>query len=90
MSLLPFKEAMSIFSQTLSGINYAHGKGVIHRDLKPANVMIDRSGDVKLADFGTARILGMDTSITRTGQLIGTPDYMSPEQIRGEKARSGL
>jgi len=84
-SLLPFKEAASIYSQILSGINYAHAKGVIHRDLKPANVMIDRNGEVKLADFGTARILGMDTSITRTGQLIGTPDYMAPEQIRGEK-----
>jgi serine/threonine-protein kinase len=82
---LPFEYALSIFCQILSGVSYAHGKGIIHRDLKPANVMISKTGEVKLADFGTARILGMDTSITRTGQVVGTPDYMSPEQIRGER-----
>ncbi len=82
---LPFEYALSIFCQILSGVSYAHGKDIIHRDLKPANVMISKNGEVKLADFGTARILGMDTSITRTGQVVGTPDYMSPEQIRGER-----
>jgi serine/threonine protein kinase len=80
---LSFEDEVGILIQILSGVAYAHGKGVIHRDLKPANVLLSRSGEVKLADFGTARILGMDTSITRTGQVIGTPDYMSPEQIRG-------
>src|SRR5690606_5466012 len=77
--------AVTILLRILSGISYAHGKGVIHRDLKPANVLIGDKGEVKVADFGTARIVGMDTSITRTGQVVGTPDYMSPEQIRGEK-----
>ncbi len=80
-----FEEALPVLIQILAGISYAHGKGVIHRDLKPANVIISDVGEVKLADFGTARIIGMDTSITRTGQVVGTPDYMSPEQIRGEK-----
>lgn len=79
-----FNETLNIFFHILLGVAYAHGKGVIHRDLKPANVLISSQNEVKLADFGTARILGMDTSITRTGQIIGTPDYMSPEQIRGE------
>jgi serine/threonine protein kinase len=82
---LPFGEVLSIYWQILSGVSYAHGKGIIHRDLKPANVLITAEGEVKLADFGTARIVGMDTSITRAGQVVGTPDYMSPEQIRGEE-----
>lgn len=82
---LPFPEVLSIYWQILSGVSYAHGKGIIHRDLKPANVLITADGEVKLADFGTARIVGMDTSITRAGQVVGTPDYMSPEQIRGEE-----
>jgi serine/threonine protein kinase len=86
---LPFRDAAGILLQILSGASYAHGKGIIHRDLKPANVLLSKKGEVKLADFGTARIVGMDTSITRTGQIIGTPDYMSPEQIRGEMLDTG-
>jgi len=85
LPVLGFEEALSILYQVISGVAYAHGKGVIHRDLKPANVMISKAGEVKLADFGTARIMGMDTTLTQTGQVIGTPDYMSPEQIRGEQ-----
>jgi serine/threonine protein kinase len=88
-STLEFPKAMSILYSILSGVAYAHGKGVVHRDLKPANVLIDSHGEVKLGDFGTARIVGMDTSITRTGQVVGTPDYMAPEQIRGEKLDLG-
>ncbi len=86
---LPFKDAVAVLYQIISGVAYAHGKGVIHRDLKPANVMISSKGEVKLADFGTARIVGGDTSLTQTGQVIGTPDYMSPEQIRGEQLDHG-
>jgi len=82
---LPYDESLTIFSQVLSGIAYAHEKGVIHRDMKPANVMISNSREIKLADFGTARIAGMDTHLTQTGQSIGTPDYMSPEQIQGQQ-----
>jgi serine/threonine-protein kinase len=81
---LGFEKAIALLLQILSGVSYAHAKGVVHRDLKPANVLINRDGELKLADFGTARILGMDTSLTQTGQMIGTPDYMSPEQIKGE------
>ncbi len=81
---LTFEEALRILFDIARGVSYAHSKGVIHRDLKPGNVLISRRGEVKLADFGTARIVGMDTSLTQTGQVIGTPDYMSPEQIRGE------
>ncbi len=89
---LTFQEGLALLFKVLSGVGYAHERGVIHRDLKPANIMISKRGEVKLADFGTARIVGMDTSLTQTGQMIGTPDYMSPEQVRGDKldARSDI
>ena len=79
-----FEQAVTALYQILCGMSYAHAKGVIHRDLKPANVLVSTSGEVKIVDFGTARIVGSDTSLTMTGQMIGTPDYMSPEQIKGE------
>lgn len=81
---LSFNESVRILFQIIQGVAYAHEKGVIHRDLKPANVLISHQGEVKLADFGTARILGMDGGLTQTGQAIGTPDYMSPEQVQGK------
>ncbi|MCC6954697.1 MAG: serine/threonine protein kinase [Deltaproteobacteria bacterium] len=81
---LKFDEALRIICDVATGVAYAHERGIIHRDLKPANVLMNMRGEVKLADFGTARIVGGDTSLTQTGQVIGTPDYMSPEQIRGE------
>jgi len=85
---LSFSEALGILYQILNGVAYAHEKGVIHRDLKPANVLIGGNDAVKLVDFGTARIVGLDNSITQTGQSVGTPDYMSPEQIVGENIGS--
>ena len=82
---LSFEQRLLIFYQILCGVAYAHNKGVIHRDLKPANVLISAQGEVKIVDFGTARVVGTDTNLTMTGQMIGTPDYMAPEQIRGEQ-----
>ncbi len=79
-----FREAVNILYHIAAGIGYAHEKGVIHRDLKPANVMMTKRAEVKLADFGMARILGAQTSLTQTGQALGTPDYMAPEQITGQ------
>jgi len=64
-------------------LSYAHEKGIIHRDIKPGNIMLSAQGDVKLADFGIALVSG-SADLTTTGQIIGTPSYMSPEQIRGE------
>jgi len=64
-------------------LSYAHEKGIIHRDIKPGNVMLSAQGSVKLADFGIALVSG-SADLTTTGQIIGTPSYMSPEQIRGE------
>ena len=78
---IPFEEAIDILVQTLNGVEYAHQQGVVHRDLKPANIMMTKEGKVKLADFGTARIAGASTSLTRTGQIVGTPDYIANSKI---------
>jgi serine/threonine-protein kinase len=66
----------------------AHAAGIVHRDLKPANVLVTNEGRLLLADFGVARIENDDSLVTRTGALLGTPAYMSPEQARGETANA--
>ncbi len=88
---LPSEEAVSIVQQVCRGLEAAHTEGVVHRDLKPQNIMLDASGRVWVMDFGLARSMEM-AGMTRTGALMGTPDYMSPEQARAEKvdARSDL
>lgn len=79
---LPLSQVYSIFEQVLEGLGYAHQSGVIHRDIKPSNLMVTSQGIVKIADFGIARS-GTDHRITRTGAVVGSPMYMSPEQCRG-------
>lgn len=87
---LPVDVATMIARQMLDALACAHGQGVVHRDIKPANVLLTADGRVKVTDFGISRIGG--SSLTQTGALIGTPNYMSPEQCRGEEvdARSDL
>jgi eukaryotic-like serine/threonine-protein kinase len=77
-------ELIRLFRQILRGLSLAHSEGVIHRDLKPANILIAENNRVKVTDFGLARATGFDSSLSSTGECIGTPSYMSPEQIRGE------
>ncbi len=81
---LPAKEAVDIARQVLEALDYAHSKGIIHRDIKPANIQLLPGGRVKLTDFGIARIMH-EPSITASGQIFGTPSYMSPEQIAGRE-----
>lgn len=77
-------EAVAIVCDLLEALDYAHNHGIIHRDIKPANVMLDGSGRVKLTDFGVARQSeGAGNEGTRAGTMVGTPSYMSPEQIQG-------
>jgi len=83
--LLPIDRASLTAVQLCAGLAAAHQAGVVHRDLKPANVMVGRNGDVYLTDFGIARSVDA-TQFTATGAVVGTPDYMSPEQVSGEAA----
>ncbi len=79
---LAVERAANIVCQACAGLEYAHGRGIIHRDIKPANIMITGDGTVKIMDFGIAKF-GV-TGMTSTGQVVGTPNYMSPEQVKGE------
>jgi len=81
---LSVDESIKIFQQVLDAVGYAHAKGIIHRDLKPSNIMVCADGTTKVTDFGIAKVLG-DTKLTRTGTSMGSPDYMSPEQVLGKK-----
>ena len=79
------EEAISIAKQVCEGLVEAHELGVVHRDLKPQNIMIDEKGRAKIMDFGIARSVEAP-GVTQTGVMIGTPDYISPEQAEGEEA----
>ncbi len=76
---LPWNEALQVGRQICSGLREAHVQGIVHRDLKPANIMVDRSGWVKIMDFGIARLF--QGTAAMTGTLVGTPAYMAPEQV---------
>ncbi len=80
---LPPKEAADLVRRIAEAIQYAHDKGVIHRDLKPANILLDQDGQPRVTDFGLAKKVKGDSNLTATGQILGTPSYMPPEQASG-------
>ncbi|NNL78068.1 MAG: CHASE2 domain-containing protein [Desulfobacterales bacterium] len=81
--LMPVKRVIHIVSAVAHALGYAHSREVVHRDIKPANIMLMENDQVKVTDFGIARV--MSSSKTQTGIIFGTPNYMSPEQIAGKK-----
>ena len=78
----PLEKIIEIVRQVCAGLDYAHSRGIIHRDVKPANIMLQTDGPVKIMDFGVAK--GGGSGMTSTGQVVGTPNYMSPEQVKGK------
>ncbi|MDB9822610.1 serine/threonine-protein kinase [Deltaproteobacteria bacterium] len=81
-SLLPMRKVLDIVSEVALALDYAHTQGVIHRDVKPGNIMLIKNGRVKVTDFGIAK--AVSSTQTKSGVVLGTPNYMSPEQINGQ------
>ena len=81
---LPVAQALALTHQIARGLAFAHQHGVVHRDVKPQNVLVDESGTAKVTDFGIARSLDPGEELTQTGTLLGTSDYIAPEQASGE------
>ncbi len=84
--VLDVNESLRIIRDACHGLHHAHEKHIIHRDIKPDNIMLTRAGDVKIADFGLARVGSDEMELTKVGQILGTPAYMSPEQCSGQRA----
>ncbi len=84
---LPLSQARRIFLQAASGLHYAHVKGIIHRDIKPSNILLDETGNAYIADFGLAQFSNVTLDLSETSPaLVGTPTYISPEQLLGDPA----
>jgi serine/threonine protein kinase len=81
--VLALEEIDCYFSQLADALAYAHAHGVVHRDVKPSNALVDAQGNLFLTDFGIARLLENSRQLTSTNAMMGTPDYMSPEQAQG-------
>lgn len=86
---LDLPSVVSILRQIASALDYAHQRQIIHRDVKPSNILFARDGRAVLTDFGIAKVVGQTTSLTQTGSIIGTPEYVSPEQAQGTKDLDG-
>lgn len=81
---MPDREAATFMSKIARAVRHAHDHGVLHRDLKPANILLDVSGRPLLSDFGLAKLLDAELQMTRSQMHMGTPHYMSPEQVAGK------
>ena len=86
---LPPREAAALLLEVAEAIAHAHRRGVIHRDLKPSNILIDADGYPRVTDFGLAKRVQTDSGLTRSGQIMGTPSYMPPEQAAGKRGEVG-
>ncbi len=89
LNLLPAKTAATYVHKMAEAIHYAHQQGILHRDLKPSNILIDRQSQVHITDFGLAMRVEGDLGLTQTGQILGTPSYMPPEQAQGKRVLIG-
>jgi serine/threonine protein kinase/Tfp pilus assembly protein PilF len=83
---MPIRQAAELIAKVARTVHYAHEHGILHRDIKPGNILLDAKGEPHLTDFGLARLLETESTVTRTLEVLGTPSYMAPEQELGEKA----
>ena len=86
---LPPRASAALIAQVADAVAYAHGQGIIHRDLKPSNILIDRDENPRVTDFGLAKNIRGDSDLTASGQIMGTPSFMPPEQARGQAEAVG-
>ena len=84
---MPVREAAELVTKVARTVHYAHEHGILHRDIKPGNILLDTNGEPHLADFGLARLVETESTLTRTKDLMGTPSYMAPEQAVGNNAQ---
>src|SRR5437867_6886101 len=84
---MSIRRAVELIAKVARTVHYAHEHGILHRDIKPGNILLDKSGEPHLADFGLARLVETESTLTRTKDLMGTPSYMAPEQAVGNNAQ---
>jgi len=83
---MSIRQAAELIAKVARTVHYAHERGILHRDIKPGNILLDQKGEPHLTDFGLARLLESETTVTRTLEVLGTPSYMAPEQAAGNNA----
>src|SRR5262249_52894625 len=84
---MPIRRAVELIAKVARTVHYAHEHGILHRDIKPGNILLDRNGEPHLTDFGLARLVEAESTVTGTLEVLGTPSYMAPEQARGETTK---
>src|SRR6059036_2604029 len=86
---MPIRQAAELIAKVARTVHYAHEHGILHRDIKPGNILLDTKGEPQLTDFGLARLVEAESTVTRTKEVMGTPSYMAPEQAVGNNAAVG-
>jgi serine/threonine-protein kinase len=84
---MSIRRAVELIAKLARTVHYAHGHGILHRDIKPGNILLDQDGEPHLTDFGLARLMEAESTVTATLDVLGTPSYMAPEQASGETTK---
>src|SRR5436190_12847429 len=84
---MPIRQAAELIAKVARTVHYAHEHGILHRDIKPGNILLDAKGEPHLTDFGLARLVETESTVTRTLEVLGTPSYMAPEQAAGKNTQ---